>query len=223
MTAAVLAVTHPEGVFHAVDLMSEHIAYGRRLVERADVANLTLHEMNFAGAASLELPRFQYIVAHGVYSWIDLQAREDLRQFIDRHLAPDGLVYLSYNAMPGWAADLPFQHLISALAQVAPGDSIAKFAAAEAALRRFSAVGARALKASPMFTHIVSKQRRRLPARYFAHEYLAPAWRPALRHPSAGGTGDDRPAAGGLGNTCRQFQLVCLADGATRCASRNRK
>ena len=178
VTAAVLAVTHPEGVFHAVDLMSEHIAYGRRLVERADVANLTLHEMNFAGAASLELPRFQYIVAHGVYSWIDLQAREDLRQFIDRHLAPDGLVYLSYNAMPGWAADLPFQHLISALAQVAPGDSIAKFAAAEAALQRLNAAGVRALKASPMFTHIVPKQRRRLSARYFAHEYLAPAWQP---------------------------------------------
>ena len=178
VTAAVLAATHPEGVFHAVDLMSEHIAYGRRLVERAGVANLTLHEMNFAGVASLELPRFQYIVAHGVYSWIDLQAREDLRQFIDRHLAPDGLVYVSYNAMPGWAADLPFQHLISALAQVAPGDSIAKFSAAEAALQRLSAVGVRALKASPMFTYILPKQKERPSLRYYAHEYLAPAWQP---------------------------------------------
>ena len=178
LTAAVLAATHPEGAFHAVDLMSEHIAYGRRLVERAGIANLTLHEMDFARAARLHLPRFQYIVAHGVYSWIDAQAREDLRRFIDRYLAPNGLVYLSYNAMPGWAADLPFQQLISALARMAPGDSIAKFAAAEAALQRLSAGGVRALKASPMFTHIVPKQRGRLSARYFAHEYLAPAWQP---------------------------------------------
>ena len=178
LTAAILAGTHPGGEFHAVDLMPEHIAYGRRLAERAGIDNLTLHALDFARAARLELPRFKYIVAHGVYSWVDAQAREDLRRFIDRHLAPGGLVYLSYNAMPGWAVDLPFQYLVNALAQGTPGDSIAKFAAAEAALQRFAAAGTRALKASPVFIHDVRRQRRRLPASYFAHEYLAPAWQP---------------------------------------------
>jgi len=178
LTAAVLAATHPDGVFHAVDLMPEHIAYARRLVERAVIGNLTLHSLDFAGAGRLELPRFQYIVAHGVYSWIDARAREDLRRFIDCHLAPGGLVYLSYNAMPGWALDLPFKHLVAAFAQAAPGDSIARFAAAETALRRLSAAGMPALRTSPMFMRVLPRNRERLSAAYFAHEYLAPAWQP---------------------------------------------
>jgi SAM-dependent methyltransferase len=177
LTAAVLAATHRDGAFHAVDLMPEHIAYARRLVERAGIGNLTLHEMDFAGAARLDLPHFQYIVAHGVYSWTDAQAREDLRRFVDRHLAPGGLVYLSYNAMPGWAADLPFRQLVATFARRAPGDSIERFAAAEAALRRLSAAGMPALRISPMFMRALAKQRRRLPVSYFAHEYL-PAWQP---------------------------------------------
>ena len=178
VTAAILAATHPEGVFHGVDMMPGHIAGARRLAERAGIANLTLHACDFAAAAALDLPRFDYIVAHGVYSWIDPQARETLRHFVDRHLAPGGLVYISYNAMPGWAADLPFQYLVRALAQTAPGDSIAKFTAAEAALRRLRAAGARALNNSPIFVRELAKQRKQLSPAYFAHEYLAPAWQP---------------------------------------------
>jgi hypothetical protein len=178
LTAAVLAATHRDGQFHAVDLMPEHIAFARRLVERAGVGNLALHTADFAAAAQLGLPRFQYIVAHGVYSWIDAQARADLRRFIDRHLAPGGLVYLSYNAMPGWAPDLPFKHLVATFAQRAPGDSIERFAAAEAALRRLSAAGMPALRINPEVMRSLARQRKRLPAAYFAHEYLAPAWQP---------------------------------------------
>jgi SAM-dependent methyltransferase len=177
-TAAILAATHPTGCFHGIDMMPEHIASARRLAARAGIANLTLHACDFADAANLGLPRFEYIVAHGVYSWIDPRAREALRYFIDRHLAPGGQVYISYNAMPGWAADLPFQYLAHALAKQAAGNSIAKFGAAEATLRRLGAAGARALNNSPTFRRELAKQRKRLAPAYFAHEYLAPAWQP---------------------------------------------
>jgi hypothetical protein len=80
--------------------------------------------------------------------------------------------------MPGWAADLPFQYLTRALAEQAAGDSIAKFGAAEAILRRLGAAGARALKNSPVFVRELAKQRKQLSPAYFAHEYLAPAWQP---------------------------------------------
>ena len=65
------------------------------------------HALDFAAATEVDLPKFQYIVAHGVYAWIDEAAAASLRRFVDRHLAPGGLVYVSYNAMPGWAAKLP--------------------------------------------------------------------------------------------------------------------
>ena len=178
LTSAVLAATHPDATFHAIDFMEQHIAYAGQLANRAGIGNLTLHPTDFAGAARLALPRFQYIVAHGAYSWIDAEARADLRDFIDRHLADDGLVYLSYNALPGWLTDMPLQRLIAAFAKRAPGDSLAKFAAAEAALRHISAAGVPALQLSPMFARLLATQRAQLPANYFAHEYLAPAWQP---------------------------------------------
>ena len=74
------------------------------------------HAADFADTGRLALPRFDYIVAHGVYSWVDPPARAALRRFIDGHLKSGGLVYVSYNAMPGWTGDLPFQHLVRELA-----------------------------------------------------------------------------------------------------------
>ena len=177
-TAAILAATHPGGAFHGVDLMPEHIADARRLAEHSGIANLTLHQGDFGAAAALDLPRFDYIVAHGVYSWIDAPARATLHQFVDRHLAPGGLVYISYNAMPGWAADLPFQYLVRALAGQQEGDSIARFAAAEGVLHRLGGSRWRALRNSPIFAGALTKHRKRLSPAYFAHEYLAPAWQP---------------------------------------------
>src|SRR6185436_12341439 len=110
--------------------------------------NLTLHATDFATAADFDLPRFDYIVAHGVYSWIDATGREDVRRFIDRHLAPGGLVYVSYNAMPGWASDLPFQYLLREVAERLEGDSIAQFLSGMQVIDAINTVGAPSLSAS---------------------------------------------------------------------------
>ena len=112
VTAAILAATHPSGVFHGIDAMPAHIDHARRLAAAAAIPNLQLHAVDFAAAIALELPQFDYIVAHGVYTWIGPEAQCAVRRFIDCRLKPGGLVYLSYNAMPGWARDLPFQGLL---------------------------------------------------------------------------------------------------------------
>jgi len=174
VTAAIFAATHPDGIFHAIDLMPEHIESARRLRDQAGIANLDLHAADFAEALTLGLPRFDYIVVHGVYSWIDERSRENLRRFIARHLAPSGLVYVSYNAMPGWASDLPFRYLLRRLADRAAGDSVEKFFSAKAMMRRFSA--ARALRHSPTAKTVLKGARQRLPPAFFPHEYLVPGW-----------------------------------------------
>jgi SAM-dependent methyltransferase len=157
--------------------MPEHIARGRAIAGRAGLDNLIFHALDFEKARDLELPKFDYIVAHGVYAWIDDAAVASLRRFIERHLKPGGLVYVSYNAMPGWASDGPFQHLLLALASGGSGDSIARFNAAATALEDLRKAGAPALTASPTAVGFVEERAKR-PEAYFAHEYLAPAWRP---------------------------------------------
>jgi SAM-dependent methyltransferase len=177
VSAAVLAATHPEGVFHAIDLAPGHLETARLLARRAGAGNLSLHAADFADAASLGLPRFDYIVADGVYSWIDDPVRAQFRAFIDRHLAPGGLVYLSYNAMPGWAADLPLRHMLAALADDAAGDSATRFAAAEQTIRRLVEAGAAALKDGPIVKSLLDKFGKQLPWGYLIHEFLPRGWR----------------------------------------------
>src|SRR5258708_6623372 len=81
VTAAILAATHPRGVFHGIDGMAAHIDHARRLAAAAAIANLQCHAADFTAAIDLELPQFDYIVAHGVYTWIDPEAQCALRRF----------------------------------------------------------------------------------------------------------------------------------------------
>src|ERR1700732_4664362 len=86
VTAAILAATHPNGTFHGLDALPGHIAHATGLAAEAEAPNAHFHAADFAAALALPLPRFDYIVAHGVYSWVDRPVRAQLRQFIDRNL-----------------------------------------------------------------------------------------------------------------------------------------
>lgn len=178
VTAAIVAATHPAAGVYGIDAMPEHVARARELCRECGLQNISLHEALF-GAAQLDaLPSFDYIVAHGVYTWVSAAAQAGLRAFIDRHLKPGGLVYLSYNAMPGWAADLPLQRLLRELAGAGAGDSAARFASAAEIVGRMTDAGARALLASPMARSGLEQRRKTVSAAYFPHEFLPKAWQP---------------------------------------------
>src|SRR5262249_36857718 len=176
-TAAMLGAMYPGGQFHAIDAMPEHVEHGRRFAAEAGAANVGFHAMDFAAAVDLPLPKFDYIVSHGVYSWVGRQIRADMRAFIDRHLARGGLVYISYNAMPGRAADLPFQRLVRAVGETCAGDSTERVAAALKIVDSFLALKAPALVASPMLA-LLKQQKDRFAATYLAHEYMGRHWDP---------------------------------------------
>lgn len=173
VTAVVNAALRPSGRFAAVDLMPSHIDFARRLAAAAGVGNLDLVAADFTQAADRVQGPFDYIGAHGVYSWIDAEARASLLAFVDRHLAPGGLFYVSYNAMPGWATEGPTQHLLRALAAGEAGTSAHRVAAAGARLGPLSGGGAlsRSAVARDWETYRADQW-----DAYLAHEYLAPAW-----------------------------------------------
>jgi len=177
VTAAILAATHPTGTFHGIDAMPVHIDHAQRLAAEAAISNACFHALDFAAALDLELPQFDYIVAHGVYTWIDLESQRALRQFIDRRLKPGGLVYLSYNAMPGWARDLPFQRLVRELGLTFPGDNAVRFAAAVGIIRALAEARVPALEASFTVRELDQRPEDYAPA-YLVHEFMPAAWRP---------------------------------------------
>jgi SAM-dependent methyltransferase len=177
VTAIMLAALHPGGQFYGIDAMPEHIDHGRRFADEAGVANVSFHAADFAAAADLPLPKFDYIVAHGVYSWVGPLVRADMRSFIDRHIKHGGLVYISYNAMPGRAADLPFQRLVRAVGETCAGDSTERVSAALKVVDSLLALKAPALVASPMLS-LLKAQKSRFAAAYLAHEYMGRHWDP---------------------------------------------
>jgi SAM-dependent methyltransferase len=176
VTAAILAATHPSGKFYGIDAMPAHIDHARRLAA-VGIPNLQLHAVDFATAIDLDLPQFDYIVAHGVYSWVGPEAQRSLREFIDRRLKPGGLVYLSYNAMPGWVRDLPLHGLLREFGRTMPGSSFERVAATADLARRLAGDGVSSLAGSFILNELHERPEDYPPA-YLVHELMPAAWRP---------------------------------------------
>jgi SAM-dependent methyltransferase len=175
VTTAILAATHPDGRFYGIDAMPLHIEHGRRFAAEGAIVNVNFHAADFATAAGMDLPGFDYIVAHGVYSWVSPESQAAMRLFIDRHLKPGGLVYISYNAIPGRATDLPFQRLMRALGITFSGDSMSRFTAAATVVDRLADLKPPALAASS-FLHRLRKNKRSVPQPYLVHELMSENW-----------------------------------------------
>src|SRR5690606_7964133 len=65
--------------------------------------NLHLHAMSLTDITP-EFGQFDYIVAHGVFSWVPPEVREAMLRIVRENLSPKGIGYISYNTYPGWKA-----------------------------------------------------------------------------------------------------------------------
>ncbi len=120
-----------------------------------------------------DLPPFDFIVLHGVYSWVPEAVRGEIREFIRRTLAPGGLVMVSYNAMPGWAHLQPIRRMMRAYAESLPGNSLDKARAAFARVEFLARNGAGYFATLPAAAEHLKKIAAH-DIRYVAHEYLTP-------------------------------------------------
>ncbi len=84
-----------------IDFSCRQIEAGRELAVRAGAANVDLRAGDVA-ALDESLGRFDYVIAHGLLSWVSPDVRSAIFGACKRHLEPGGIVYLSYNAYPGW-------------------------------------------------------------------------------------------------------------------------
>jgi SAM-dependent methyltransferase/methyltransferase-like protein len=96
--AAHLPGAHVTGI----DLASEAIAIARQRALDAGLSNVRFEVADVTTVDPAWLGTFDYIVSHGVYSWIPEAAREGLMRLVQATLSPLGVAYISYNAFPGW-------------------------------------------------------------------------------------------------------------------------
>lgn len=97
---AAMAVCMPHSEFVGVDSAGTAIARGRELAEKAGLRNLKLSHLDLLEMAP-DYGMFDYIIAHGLYTWVPVPVREQILAICRGSLAPQGVAYISFNALPG--------------------------------------------------------------------------------------------------------------------------
>jgi methyltransferase-like protein/ubiquinone/menaquinone biosynthesis C-methylase UbiE len=96
-----LAFCYPQGSYLGIDLSSRQIEEGRALVSRLGLTNIELLPISVTEVTP-QWGEFDYIICHGVYSWVPPEVQEKILEVCRQNLAPRGLAYVSYNTYPGW-------------------------------------------------------------------------------------------------------------------------
>ncbi|WP_343737638.1 class I SAM-dependent methyltransferase [Achromobacter sp.] len=97
------AVAHPNAHALGIDLSTQQIESGQAVVKAMGLRNLELRAMSITDITK-DLGQFDYIIAHGVFSWVPPEVREAILRVCRENLAPEGIAYISYNTYPGWKA-----------------------------------------------------------------------------------------------------------------------
>jgi SAM-dependent methyltransferase len=114
-----MAAALPSSTFVGVDLAHEPVARGSAAAAALGLANLELRRADVRELPP-DLGTFDYVIAHGVYSWVPPDARAALLDAFRRLLAPQGVAYVSYNAYPGsYVRDMARDVLLFHVAHVA--------------------------------------------------------------------------------------------------------
>jgi len=96
-----MAATLPESRFVGLDLSLLQIESGRRQAEALGLKNVELLNRDLREVGP-DLGQFDYVICHGVYSWVPPEIRDKILAICSQNLAPDGVAYVSYNTYPGW-------------------------------------------------------------------------------------------------------------------------
>ncbi len=180
LTVNLLAASNPQGRFYAADFNPAHVAGAREMAASAGLENLTLYEDSFedlANGSQPALPQCDFITLHGIYTWVTAENQQHIVKFISRYLKPGGLVFMSYNALPGWAAALPLQRLLVEYGDAFPNRSDLQVKGAADLVTRMEAANASYFVGNPGLKPRLDMLKAGS-ANYLVHEYMHKHWEP---------------------------------------------
>ena len=166
--------------WHGNDFNPSQAVFAQELASVAGT-NAQLTDASFAElVARDDLPKFDYIGLHGIWSWINDENRATIVEFIRRQLNVGGVVYISYNTLPGWAPFAPVRHLLNLHAETmgsAGQGSVGRIDSAFAFADKLLAANPLYARANP---NIVERFKgvKGHTKNYVAHEYFNRDWQP---------------------------------------------
>jgi methyltransferase-like protein/2-polyprenyl-3-methyl-5-hydroxy-6-metoxy-1,4-benzoquinol methylase len=165
-----MSASLPEAEFVGIDLSPVQIAEGIEDIAATGIQNVRLLNLNVMDFGE-DFGLFDYIIAHGVYSWVPRDVQDRLLALCAKHLSPSGIAYISYNTLPGWrmrgivreAMQFHAQHIRDAKTRVAQARGMLDFLA-ESAKSDSSAYGVMLRESAEIV--------RNAPDYYVMHEHL---------------------------------------------------
>ncbi|MEN2475786.1 class I SAM-dependent methyltransferase [Burkholderia sp. GS2Y] len=165
-----------EGGYWGVDFNALHASGAKRMAGASGV-NMNIFNESFRNfAARDDLPEFDFIVLHGVWSWISDENRGFIVDVINRRLRVGGIVYISYNCFPGWAPIIPLRELMALYMRKSGNLSESDVAVSDAIsfAREVLRSESTYLAGNPMAAHHLDTLSDDY--KYIAHEYLNAEW-----------------------------------------------
>ncbi|MGL4728659.1 MAG: class I SAM-dependent methyltransferase [Bosea sp. (in: a-proteobacteria)] len=164
--------------WHGNDFNPAHVINAQKLC-LASGASASLCDDSFRDYAQRDdLPQFDYIALHGIWSWVSDENRAALVGFLRKNLRPGGVVYVSYNVLAGCARFLPLREF---MIDSQPADALRgkpeSVKAAIAELEKLIALKPRFSEGDPRIAETLTHITKADP-RYIAHEYLNRDWKP---------------------------------------------
>lgn len=166
--------------WYANDFNPNHVSFANDIAQASDASVMLSDDAFVSFCKRDDLPEFDFIGLHGIWTWISDSNREVIVDFIARKLKVGGVLYVSYNTLPGWAPHAPIRHVMTQHEKSAgaSGQPIAQRinASLEFTKTLFS------------HTHALNEQAPHLQDRveklfnndrnYLAHEYFNKDWQP---------------------------------------------
>lgn len=174
-STALLAAAHPQGEFHANDFLPGHIAYARKLAAEAGTRNVHFYDDSFEQFIDRDLPQFDVITLHGIYTWVSEENRRHIVDFIAKRLKIGGIVYVSYNCYPGWATMAPLRQLMVMLAGNSSDPLLPRIEQSLAKIQTLFDTNSMYARVNPMLKDRFEGVRKQSKS-YVAHEYFNRDW-----------------------------------------------
>ncbi len=179
-----LAYYRRHGEFVGIDGSGRHIEAAKARATRLGLDNLSFIHADLREATTRTEGRFDYVLAHGVFSWVPDDVREALLHLHHERMQPNGLMYLNYNTLPGWSVRGLVRRFLLAQTAAVPGLR----ARTEAAQTLSSQLAATLMSSEHPYSQLMAREFRIVAdaeLTYVAHEYLNPEnhayWRSEFR------------------------------------------
>ena len=171
------AAANPMGHFVGVDFNPQQLMVAKEVLDSTKINNIEFVQASFEDFLNLEIEPFDFIVTHGVWSWISEKNQTIMLNIIHKLLKPNGILYCSYMSHPGATGLTSVQKLMTEMSKNLNGDSATKAVQSLSLARQIGQSKIGLFEKVPSLNQELFELSQDKP-NYIAHDFLSEHWQP---------------------------------------------